>query len=167
MGAQYSDNAEINKNSVPAPGRDLILQIMPGSEAIAARQLQNAPSGYLDSSGQLQTSCQNASVFTLRGGRLFSDGNQLSVSRSVPSSRFRPSQNIEAIDQTFGVAAADDTLRWVNPDFEGGAARFCADSNATLHTVFFGSLPSTCSPVSALGLDRELSFGFQRLGKNG
>ena len=128
----------------------------PNAIAVVRRQEASPDLGYLDSGGQIQTQCQNSSVFNLASGLLSSGGNQTSVARGVPSSRFSTSDSVKALDRTFAIAT-DGTLVWNNEDFDERNARFGADSKGTVYGIYSGSMPSNYTTVTLKVMDCESS----------
>lgn len=135
--------------SVPSPGRDILIQVGPISGPLAPRG--SSDQGYLDSTGQIQITCQAGSIFRLVSGLLFFDGDQISVPKNVPEQRLKASAHIEAIDSIFAIAG-DGTLVWNNDAFDHGTARFGSDS-AGLYGVFHGMLPSQLTAVFLRAMD--------------
>ena len=124
--------------------------------AVVRRQEASPDLGYLDSGGQIQTQCQNSSVFNLASGFLSSGGNQTSVASGVPSSRFSTSDSMQALDRIFAVAT-DRTLVWNNEDFDGWEARFGADSRGVVYGIYSGSMPSNCTTVTLKVMGSKIS----------
>ncbi|CAD6591452.1 MAG: hypothetical protein ASARMPRED_005395 [Alectoria sarmentosa] len=128
--------------SVPPPGRDFIIQVSP---YLSPFDPGDPGSGYLDSTGQLQSLCQKSSTFILNSGLLYSGRDRVSVAPGVPFMRFGASEFVEAIDNIFAVDEGEGEMVWNNEMFEDGTARFCADSTDALYGVFLGSLPENCT----------------------
>ena len=127
---------------MPPPGRDFIIQ---ASSYLSPFDPADPSSGFLDSSGHLQSVCQNATTFVLRSGLLYSGGNQVSVAPGVSSIRFGASESAQPIDNTFAVDEASGRLVWNNNAFSDGTARFCNDPAGALYAVFSGPLPGNCT----------------------
>ncbi|CAF9936274.1 MAG: hypothetical protein ALECFALPRED_006750 [Alectoria fallacina] len=128
--------------SVPPPGRDFIIQVSP---YLSPFDPGDSGSGYLDSTGQLQSLCQKSSTFILSSGLLYSGRDRVSVAPGVPIMRFGASEYVEAIDNIFAVDEGEGKMVWNNEMFEDGTARFCADSTGALYGVFLGPLPEDCT----------------------
>ncbi len=123
---------------------------------VLRRQEASPDLGYLESGGQIQTSCQNSSIFHLASGLLSSGGKQISVASGVPSSRFSASDSTQALDSIFAVAT-DGTLVWHNKDFDERNARFGADSKGILYGIYSGPMPSNHTTVTLKVMDGKLS----------
>lgn len=143
--------ADCTIQSVPPPGRNFLLQVIPEEGSIARRQISQ--SGFLDSTGVIQAQCQEGSIFRLVSGSLFSGSGQISVSRNVSSARFGTTSLVKAIHTTIAVAV-DESFFWNNDAFDGGTARFGADFSM-LYAVFSGPLPDHYAPVSLKALDSK------------
>ena len=122
---------------------------------VVRRQEASPDLGYLESGGQIQTPCQNSSIFHLASGLLSSGGKQISVASDVPSSRFSTSDSMQALDSIFAVAT-DGTLVWNNEDFDKRNARFGADSKGIVYGIYSGSMPSNYTRVTLKVMDRKL-----------
>ena len=125
------------------------------TNAVIRRQEVSTSSGYLDSGGQIQPSCQDSSIYRLANGLLSSGGKQISVASGVPSSRFSTSDSVQALDGIFAVAT-DGSLVWHNEDFDERTARFGADSTGILYGVYSGSMPTNYTRVTLKVMDSEL-----------
>ena len=125
-------------------------------KVVVRRQEPSPDLGYLESGGQIQTQCQNSSIFHLASGLLSSGGKQVSVASDVPSSRFSTSDSMQALDSIFAVAT-DGTLVWNNEDFDERNARFGADSEGLVYGIYSGSMPSNYTRVTLKVMDRKLS----------
>lgn len=134
-------------SSVPPPGRDFLIQVNPIDRSIERRQVISTRTGYLDSTGQIQPICQRGSIFRLVGGQLFSGLQQISVPRKISSARFGTSEDVEALDGIFAIAPGE-VLMWNNDAFEGGSARFGADTVGVVSAFFSGPLASNYVAVS-------------------
>ena len=124
--------------------------------AVVRRQEVSPSLGYLLSSGQIQTPCQNSSIFHLASRLLSSGGKQISVRDGVPPSRFSTSDSIQALDSIIAVAT-DRTLVWNNEDFDERNARFGTDSKGIVYGIYSGSMPSNYTTVTLKVMDSQLS----------
>ena len=145
---ESQDDTNIVIISVPPPGRDFIVQVSP---YLGTFDPGEPGSGFLDSTGHLQSVCQKSSTFLLSSGHLYSGSNRVSVAPGVPFMRFGASEYAEAIDSIFAVDEAAEEMVWNNEAFSDGTARFCADSFGTLYAVFLGPLPPNCT-ATKLGI---------------
>ena len=125
-------------------------------DAVVRRQEASPDLGYLESGGQIQTQCQNSSMFHLASGLLSSGGKQISVASDVPSSRFSTSDSLQALDRIFAVAT-DGTLFWNNGEFDDRNARFGADSKGIVYGIYSGSMPSNYTTVTLKVMDSKIS----------
>jgi len=141
--------------SVPPPGRDFLLQVIPEDGPIARRQTRSPNAGFLDSTGDIQAQCQKGSIFRLVSGSLFSGPGQISVPRNTSSAHFSTNSLVKAVDTTFAVAV-DESVFWNNDAFDGGTARFAAESGM-LYAVFSGPIPDKYIGVSLKALDSKHS----------
>ena len=126
------------------------------ANAVVRRQEASPDLGYLESGGQIQTQCQNSSMFHLASGLLSSSGKQMSVASGVPSSRFSTSDSLQALDRIFAVAT-DGTLFWNNEDFDDRNARFGTDAKGIVYGIYSGSMPSNYTTVTLKVMDCKLS----------
>ena len=145
---------------MPPPGRDFIIQVSPYLSPFDPG-VPGSGSGFLDSSGHLQSLCQNSSPFVLSSGLLYSGSDRVSVAPGVPFMRFAASEYVEAIDSIFAVDEAEAKMVWNNKAFADGTARFCADPTGTLYAVFLGPLPENCTATELKVKDRK--FGTTKL----
>ena len=125
-------------------------------DAVVRRQEASPDLGYLESGGQIQTQCQNSSMFHLASGLLSSGGKQISVASDVPSSRFSTSDSLQALDRIFAVTT-DGTLFWNNGEFDDRNARFGADSKGIVYGIYSGSMPSNYTTVTLKVMDSKIS----------
>ena len=141
---------------MPPPGRDFIIQASP---YLSPLDPGDPSLGFLDSSGHLQSICQNSSTFVLSSGLLYSGGDQVSVAPGVSSMRFGASEFAQAIDNTFAVDEANGRMVWNNNAFSDGTARFCADPAGALYAVFSGPLPENCTAAELRVQNRKWQGG--------
>ena len=100
-------------------------------------------SSFIRFNALIEVGCGRQAIFELIDGRLFSQGELL----SVPDSRFGNFTPIEPpgpIDRTFSLEQG--VLRWRNTLFSGGEALFC-NLGGYVNAVFNGVYPDQCSPI--------------------
>ena len=119
-------------------------------DAVVRRQEVSPGLDYLESGGQIQTPCQNISIFHLVSGLLSSGGKQTSVASGVQLSRFR-------LHASFGQDICDGTLVWNNEDFDERNARFGANSKGIVYGIYSGYMPSNYTMVTLKVMDSKSS----------
>lgn len=142
-------------DSAGSSGRFFFIKTNPDTDTIERRDDSSSLSGYLDSTGQVQTQCNLASTFSLVSGSLSSEGEQIIASKSVPWQRFSVSQNSTGTAGIFAVAT-DGTIHWQSNEFANGTARFGAFSDGVFYAVFTQLWPNNMTLATLLAVDGML-----------
>lgn len=103
----------------------------------------DSPFSFVRFDAFIEVGCGRQATFVLIDGRIFSQGEVLSVP-DAQSGNFTPFEPPGPIDRTFSLE--EGVLHWRNPIFFGGEALFC-NLGGYVTVVFNGVYPNQCSPI--------------------
>jgi syndecan 1 len=97
------------------------------------------------------TECQFATFFSLKGDRLFADGELVATNEGTTHQPLLETPSTAAIDNGFSLE--EGILQWRHPSFTGGKASFCLSESNTVVAVFNEtSIPTDCAPANLVNV---------------
>ncbi|KAJ4051246.1 hypothetical protein NW756_003605 [Fusarium oxysporum] len=148
-----TDTADSDPTTAPGPDDQLVVfRIVPDTDSSRRRRLKRALGGFIGSTSEI---CQDASAFSLSGGRLL-DGRRLIYYNGEDFKELRGQQTTPprgAVATTF--AGDGGFLRFRSPDLPNGEAGFCQSPGTGQVYITFASSPPGCVSVrlSVVGVD--------------